>query len=240
VQGPFALLAPEAAECLAREIEEGAAGVPGLIGRPRGEVYWRELGTRYVWYKSLHIHVAAARALAASPDILSRVGDLIGQDLVHWGGQWVEKPPGKGHRWHADVECLESEGVTVWLALRNAGLHSGIKLIEGSHHFPTYPQALHAQQALDLNDDRAVLEAARTIDARASVITPLVTPGSFVVFAGRAWHATFNRTTETRVSLIFQFSPRGVGVRIPTTFVPPIRWHPLSPPTLALGTPAQR
>ena len=234
IQGPFSLLSAPAADALAREIAQDAASVPGLIGRPRGQSYWRKLGKKYAWYKSLHAHVAAARQVATSPGVVGPVRALVGKDLVLWGSQWVEKSAGKAHRWHADVECLDSDGVTVWLPLRNAGPDSGIKVIARSHRLATYPQALQAEQALDLDDDHSVLAAARRLDASASIVTPRVKPGEFVLFRGRAWHATFNRTAEARIALIFQFSPVGVAVRIPITFVPPLQWHPCPPPVVTL------
>jgi ectoine hydroxylase-related dioxygenase (phytanoyl-CoA dioxygenase family) len=232
--GPLPLLSASEADALAREIQQDAATVPGLIDRPKGPGYWRKLGIKYAWYKSLHAHAAAARRIAGSPGLISRVRDLLGADVVLWGSQWVEKPPGKAHRWHADVECLDTDGVTVWLPLRNAGPESGIKIVEGSHRLVTYPQALQAEGGLDLEDDDALLAAARRLDPFASIATPQVRPGEFVVFRGSAWHATYNRTAEPRIALIFQFSPRGANVRIPITFAPPLRWHPLPPPVLAL------
>jgi ectoine hydroxylase-related dioxygenase (phytanoyl-CoA dioxygenase family) len=229
--GPLPLLGREEARRLIGDIVEPARQVPGLIDRPTGRRYWSGLGTTYAWYKSLHVHVPAAYQVATLPALTGLLSALVGPRLLLWGCELIRKGGGEAHRWHSDVEC-ESHGVTVWLALDNAGAGSGLKLLDGSHQFGASPQELAPARRVDLLDDAAVLGLARGLDPAARITVPAVTPGELVLFPGRLWHASFNVTAETRTVLVLQYSAAGSVVRIPHKIGPPLRWHPAAPPTL--------
>ena len=229
VRGPIPWISATQSAEIATHIRTTALMTPGLIDRPKGAIYWKQLGSGFAWYKSLHQYVDVVREIATSSAITTEVRAIIGNHLSLWGSQWVQKAPGESHRWHADVECLDSKGVTVWLALKNSGPRSGLKLIPGSHSYPKYPQEIHAGTAVDLQDDAQVLAAARSFAESARIESPTVLPGSFLVFQGKTWHASFNETLEARVALILQYSPVGTRLRIPVTFEPPLRWHTLQP-----------
>jgi ectoine hydroxylase-related dioxygenase (phytanoyl-CoA dioxygenase family) len=236
--GPFDLLSADEAARLAAEIEEQVRRVPGLRREdrtgPRRADYWRDLGKTHAWYKSVHCHVHVARELATNPNIVRRVVTLLGTRQVGlWGVELVQQESGGMHRWHVDHEC-ESHGLTVWLALTGAGPASGLKVIDRSHQIEATPQHFKVSDNLVLTDDEAVLHAARTVVPRAALSRPLVFPGQFVIMAGTLWHASFNATTIPRKSLVMQYSPAGALVRIPTKFEPPLEWHAMRPPVLAV------
>jgi hypothetical protein len=235
VHGPFRWGDSSEMGAIAEQIRRESQKVPGLSDHPRGREYWAGLGRCYAWYKSLHIHVEIARAIALRHVVVREVAALIGPELALWGAQLVEKEPGESHRWHADIECLDTEGVTVWMPLRHSSQRSGLKVIEHSCWLAQYPQELRALGGLDLGDDDAVLAAAQSMDASLRISCPIVAPGHFLVFRGRTWHRSFNNATERREALILQYSPARAKVRIPTTFHPPVQWHPMAPPIVCVS-----
>jgi ectoine hydroxylase-related dioxygenase (phytanoyl-CoA dioxygenase family) len=241
VLGPFDLFSPAQAETMALELSEGARKVPGLRLQDRTglnrEAYWRELGRTMPWFKSMHLHIPVAKRIALSSELTSVAGQALDRrDLLSWGVDMVDQNPGERHRWHVDLEC-EQHSVTVWLALRNAGPRSGLKLLPGSHRTGTYPQALKVASGLNLDDDEAVLRAAQAINQHVEIVAPDVRPGQFILFSGLLWHSSFNLTLVPRTALVLQYAAAGATIRIPTTFEPPLSWHEWSPPVVRARAP---
>jgi ectoine hydroxylase-related dioxygenase (phytanoyl-CoA dioxygenase family) len=135
-------------------------------------------------------------------------------------------------RWHADVEHLEWPGVTVWVGLRNCTPASSLRLIPGSHLYPTCPQ--EHPRAFDGSSitDQAVLNHARAFDPEATVVTPPVSDGEALLFAGPLWHASRNTSESRRMALILQYCTPAQMVQVPLNFDPPVRWATERPPCL--------
>jgi hypothetical protein len=220
VMGPFALdcAQPGAREALERLAEpewfqRSAAASLDPAGGPLR------------WIKSLHASSRTLYDLAASPSLLDKVEVVLGPDVVLWGSEVITRSPGFIHRWHVDLEHLEWEGVTVWLALRNVTSGSSLSVITGSHHLACSPQQLAESEGLDLRDDAAVLGAAQRFAPHSELVRTAVRPGEFIVFAGRLWHGSRNDTADTRTALILQYAPPSSLVKIPMTFDLRPRWR---------------
>jgi len=231
--GSSPLFLPDDGPLLNATIELECQAVPGLINRPRTELYWDGLGTRFVWYKSLHAHSQAVRLVAAMPALVSQVAGVLGPDLVLWGSELIRKGPGQSHRWHVDTEC-ERHGVTVWLPLENVGPDSGLMLMTSTHRCPRSPQHLMIHDGLDLTSDEVVLAAARSFEPESGIVIPRLAVGEFVLFEGMLWHASFNRSPARRSVLVLQYSAAGSPIRVPRKTLPPVTWHDHQPPLLHL------
>jgi ectoine hydroxylase-related dioxygenase (phytanoyl-CoA dioxygenase family) len=119
------------------------------------------------------------------------------------------------HRWHVDADCLECDGITVWLALKNVNQATAMKVITRSHHLPVHPEQLESSYGLDTSDDNTVLTAARELDSACEVRVLDVKPGEFVIFSGRIWHSIQNRSRQPRSAILFQYSPTRAKVKMP-------------------------
>ncbi|HXE11793.1 MAG TPA: phytanoyl-CoA dioxygenase family protein [Bryobacteraceae bacterium] len=71
--------------------------------------------------------------------LVSRIKDLIGEDVVGWGSHFFCKMPGDGKRvsWHQDSSywpLTPSKAVTAWLAIDDADVENAcMRYIPGSH-----------------------------------------------------------------------------------------------------------
>lgn len=198
---------------------DGMQRLLGIRG-PRGKARF--------WYKSTQFLIPEVAKLALMPAISQRMQDILGDDLLLWGAQVMNKQ-GKSHRWHEDVEHAEWRGATVWAGIDNVGPGNTMKVIPGSHHFDFSPQELAARGA-DLTSDESLLAALRKVRPDAQVVTIDMKPGYFFIFAGRTWHASHDVTDKFRTALIFQYCPPSERVRVPRSFEPPnVRFYPAQP-----------
>lgn len=96
--------------------------------------------------------------LARDPEILDMVAQLIGEDIILWGGHLFCKPAGNGQAvpWHQDghywpIRPLAT--VSVWVALDDSTAENGcLRVVPGSHadrrHYP-HQQVDGSNLALD-------------------------------------------------------------------------------------------
>jgi ectoine hydroxylase-related dioxygenase (phytanoyl-CoA dioxygenase family) len=77
--------------------------------------------------------------ILTDPRIVSRIKDLLGEDVVGWGSHFFCKMPGDGKRvsWHQDSSywpLTPSKAVTAWLAIDDADVGNAcMRYIPGSH-----------------------------------------------------------------------------------------------------------
>ena len=90
------------------------------------------------------------------------VGDLLGDDVIGWGGHFFCKMPGDGKRvsWHQDASywpLTPSKTATMWLAIDDADPeNANMRLIPGSH------QKGHLTYRMSKEDEDNVLN--QTVD----------------------------------------------------------------------------
>jgi Phytanoyl-CoA dioxygenase (PhyH) len=167
------------------------------------------------WEKGMHLVSAATYAISTNSVILDKIESIHGPNILHWGSLLITQRPKVIHRWHVDAECLECDGVTVWLALKNINEMTAMKVITRSHHLPVHPAQLNGSYGLDTADDDAVLKSARELDSESELNVLDVEPGEFVILSGRLWHSIQNRSRRSRSAIIFQYSPTSAKVKMP-------------------------
>ena len=88
-----------------------------------------------------HMKYGRVYDLLTNEKIVSRVKDLLGDDVIGWGSHFFCKMPHDGQTvaWHQDASywpLSPSRTVTVWLAVDDASTENAcMRFISGSHHF---------------------------------------------------------------------------------------------------------
>ena len=167
------------------------------------------------WEKGMHLVSPVTYALSTNPVILNKIESILGPNLLLWGSMLISQRPNEQHRWHLDADCLDCDGITVWLALKNINEMTALKVITRSHHLPVHPKQLNSTAGLDTSDDNAVLQSAREFDPTCELKIVNIKPGKFVILSGRTWHSTYNRSQSPRYSIIFQYSATGKKIKMP-------------------------
>ncbi len=172
-----------------------------------------------VWFKG---HAASSRAfyeLATRTDILHRVAQLLGEDIMLWGASLIAKRPGEVHQWHTDLESsTATSAVTVWIGLDNTSRHSSLHFMARSHRFGISVQqvAHEAGKRRDELQTEDLLRWARARDPLCQVVSFDVGDGEAVMFDGRLWHGSRNtRSRDTRTALLLQYATPDTVIRIP-------------------------
>ncbi len=111
---------------------------------------------------SAHLVYGRVYDLLKAPSIVDMVGDLLGDDVIGWGGHFFCKMPGDGKRvsWHQDASywpLTPSKTATMWLAIDDADPeNANMRLIPGSH------QKGHLAYRMSKEDEDNVLN--QTVD----------------------------------------------------------------------------
>lgn len=220
IVGPFRLLADREVEAVIRRLSVAKAKLffwHRLLSRSLfltglfKEARWG----RAMWHKGLHLVSPVTCSLSTRPVILDKIESILGPNLLHWGSDFITQRPGRLHRWHVDADCLECEGITVWLALENLNHMTAMKVISRSHRLPVHPAQLRSSNGLDTGADDAVVKSARELDSRCELNTLHAKPGEFYIFFGRVWHSIRNGSQRPRSAITFQYSPTRAKVKMP-------------------------
>src|SRR5262245_18515122 len=164
-------------------------------------------------------------ALSAHSVILDKIESIHGPNILHWGSMLITQRPQVMHSWHVDADCLECDGITVWLALKNVNEMTAMKVITRSHRLRVHPVELETSNGLDTSDDDAVLASAREFHSTCEMHVLDVKPGELVIFDGRLWHSIHNRSLHPRSAITFQYSPTSAQVKMPAAgYLLPFLW----------------
>ena len=104
-----------------------------------------------------HLRYGRVYDILTHARMVSRIKDLIGENVIAWGSHFFCKMPGDGKRvsWHQDSSywpLTPSMAVTAWLAIDDASIENAcMRYIPGSHHLG------HLTYALSENDEGNVL-----------------------------------------------------------------------------------
>jgi hypothetical protein len=222
--GPYSLLTPDGVESLIhgygeivhvlslKNLIRQAKQPDGFANRP--------------WFKSLHAHVPAFCDAASHSAIVNRLSSILGQDIIAWGVSVRTRLPGQSHRWHVDVEHIRWHGASVFIGLKNVSKESCLKVISGSHRVEFAPQGL------GILDDEAVLAATQRFEPSCELVSVDMKEGEFLIFHGKLWHGSNNKTERVRTAVIAQYSTPKAEVRIPLNWEEPIQWHSYRPPCI--------
>ncbi|MBT6117784.1 MAG: phytanoyl-CoA dioxygenase family protein [Rhodospirillaceae bacterium] len=205
--GPVpALTVAEAAACLAR-IDAFEAET--------GEQASTRLRTK------AHLLLPWINDLVRHPRVLDAVEDVLGADILCWGGGFFYKRGGTGSfvSWHQDTwywTWQPKDAVTVWLALTDATEEMGcVHYLPGSHLAPITTPGRLAREGNLLTTS---LEVAGGVDEARTVAMPLQC-GQLSLHHERAVHGSApNRTDRPRVGFSIQYvAPHFVHATGPKT-----------------------
>jgi hypothetical protein len=230
IVGPFRLLADHEVESVLRKLSMAKAKL----------FFWHRILSRSLflknffidgrwgkakWFKGLHLVSPVTYALSTNPVILDKIESILGSNFVQWGSMLITQKPLILHDWHVDLDCLECDGITVWLALKNLNEMTAMKVINRSHRLPVHPAQLRSSYGLDTSADDAVVKSARELDSKCELNILDVKPGEFYIFFGRVWHSIQNRSQHPRSAITFQYSPTSAKVKMPATgYEFPVVW----------------
>lgn len=122
---PFAICTPGEMASIREKIEAVLAESGPYFSGPASK--FRHLDSRLVY------------ELCAHQEIVSRVGSLLGPDVLLWHSRFFNKPPESDAReaWHQDAFFWPIEpkiGLSVWIAIDGADIANGcLAMIPGSH-----------------------------------------------------------------------------------------------------------
>ncbi|WP_256009554.1 phytanoyl-CoA dioxygenase family protein [Desertivirga xinjiangensis] len=189
----------------------------------------------FPWIKGRHSVDQFVADIAKHPAIISKLQQIMGNDILLWGSQIIKQKPGKKHNWHIDFEHTVWEGVSVWVALENVQPEESISVISGSHRFNVHPAELKCE-GLDQTDSQSVLEAARKLSPESELIDLDIHDGEFFIFEGKAWHGTKNSTDKDRYALLLQYCRPDQEVKaLKDVSYPIVKWHSFRPDCLLVS-----
>tara|TARA_B100001063_G_scaffold212035_1_gene210737 strand:- start:354 stop:1181 length:828 start_codon:yes stop_codon:yes gene_type:complete len=190
----------------------------------------------YTWYKSPHEKSKGIIKLASDKNILEKLKNVLSNDILLWGSLFVDQKPSNQHVCHLDVEHGSWDGATVWIGLKNLNEKTSLSLITHTHLLNTAPIELQKKNDIDCKNDQAVLEEAKKLDPRCELKNFYLKKGEFIIWSGRVWHSTFNRSKKTRQSIILQYCTPNNKVKIPTNFnYPDTGWSKTEPPCILIS-----
>lgn len=238
--GPYPLLPAREARALAPILQSAFEQTRGYHYADREEIQrFQAAGGSYYadtpWFQSLHALSPRLLGVARSPEVVLRVAQLIGDDVMLWATICFLQAPGERLHWHSDNEFHHVSGVSVWLGAANTTPENALKLMPGSHRWERRPEdalSVGAETMLSLAQDERALAMARTCDPDADFVRPAVHDGEFILFTGNLWHASDNPGSALRTAMGLRFSPPDQEIRIPLTAWAPTLWDPARPPTV--------
>jgi non-heme Fe2+,alpha-ketoglutarate-dependent halogenase len=136
--GPFSVLEPEATDALWKEVRMDLLDKRNAIYRDSRMNYDR------------HLDIKILSDIVSHPEIVRRVQNILGPDILCWRTEWFPKYPGdQGTAWHQAESFVAFEGesklvptqphdgsweVTVWFALTDATRETAcLKVIPKTH-----------------------------------------------------------------------------------------------------------
>lgn len=172
------------------------------------------------WHKGFAASSYAYFAIATDARIRSLVTAVLGYDVLLWGASLVHRKPGHAHPWHTDIESADAtaECASLWIGLAGTGPDSSLGVVSHSHRFGTPLQRAAAEHGTtrDGASDADVACWARALDRRAEIASLALADGDAVLFDGRLWHGSYNRSADrTRHALLLQFATPRTPIRMP-------------------------
>ena len=148
--------------------------------------------------------------LAMDPEIVARVADLIGPDVILWGCQIFCKPGGDGMEvpWHQDGHYWPIRPLatcTVWLALDESRVENGcLRIVPGTHAARALLEHMREDRADVVLNQRALPDG---FDETTAVDIELE-PGQMSMHDVYAVHGSNpNRSSKRRAGVAIRYMP---------------------------------
>jgi non-heme Fe2+,alpha-ketoglutarate-dependent halogenase len=159
-----------------------------------------------------HLRYGRVYDILTHPDIVARVKDLLGEDVIAWGSHFFCKMPGDGKRvsWHQDSSywpLTPSMAVTAWLAIDDATVENAcMRYIPGTHHLG------HLTYTLSENDETNVLN--QTVAGAETLGEPVnveLKAGEISIHSDLLLHGSeANQSSKRRCGLTLRYCPAQV------------------------------
>jgi ectoine hydroxylase-related dioxygenase (phytanoyl-CoA dioxygenase family) len=159
-----------------------------------------------------HLRHGRVYDVLTAPRLVSRIKDLLGDDVIAWGSHFFCKMPGDGKRvsWHQDSSywpLTPSKAVTAWLAIDDATVENAcMRYIPGSHLLG------HLTYTLSENDEANVLN--QTVPDAENLGQPVnveLKAGEISIHSDLLLHGSeANQSNKRRCGLTLRFCPASV------------------------------
>jgi len=163
-----------------------------------------------------HLRYGRVYDILTEPRIVSRIKDLLGNDVIGWGSHFFCKMPGDGKRvsWHQDSSywpLTPSMAVTAWLAIDDATVENAcMRYIPGSHHQG------HLTYSLSENDEGNVLN--QTVSGAENFGKPVdvqLKAGEISIHSDLLLHGSeANQSHKRRCGLTLRYCPAVVRAEL--------------------------
>ena len=189
----------------------------------------------YTWMKSVHEKSFEIAKLASRRNLVDKVKQTLGSDIILWGSCLINQGAGNQHSWHCDLEFENWDGVTIWIGLKNLNEKTPLSLISHSHKIDTFPQKL-VEKKINLENDKEILDEAKKLNTNCEMRTFKLKAGEAIMWSGRVWHKTINLSTKPRESIILQFASPKNKIKIPVKYdYKNMEWLDKNPPCLLVS-----
>jgi non-haem Fe2+, alpha-ketoglutarate-dependent halogenase len=156
-----------------------------------------------------HMRYGRVYDILTHPRIVTRIRDLLGEDVIAWGSHFFCKMPGDGKRvsWHQDSSywpLTPSMAVTAWLAIDDATVENAcMRYIPQSH------QLGHLTYTLSENDEGNVLN--QTVPGAEALGEPVnveLKAGEISIHSDLLLHGSeANQSNKRRCGLTLRYCP---------------------------------
>jgi quercetin dioxygenase-like cupin family protein len=171
------------------------------------------------WDKGCAATSRAFYELAMHPAIIGIVSTVLKEGVMLWGASIQERRPGEAHPWHSDIESVQSRRrtVSVWIGLANTGRESSLSVVARSHRFGSSVQEARSRAGVRRADTTSAMIGrwARAHDPGSRVVETELHDGQALVFDGRLWHGSRNRSRLARRALLLQYATPDTPIRMP-------------------------
>ena len=158
--------------------------------------------------------------------VISRLSDsffINGADCWGWGA------------WKRAWDKLNWDGIMILADLKNLSSRSSVLVMSYTHEVCSFP-TFFSDNTSNKGSNQQVLDAAKKLDSRCELKTFCLEVGEFIVWSGKAWHATINESNLIRHSIILQYCSPDANVRIPITYTYPNKqWSIVKPLCLPIS-----
>jgi non-haem Fe2+, alpha-ketoglutarate-dependent halogenase len=156
-----------------------------------------------------HLQHGRVYDILTHPCIVTRIKDLLGENVIAWGSHFFCKMPGDGKRvsWHQDSSywpLTPSMAVTAWLAIDDASVENAcMRYIPGSHHLG------HLTYTLSEGDEANVLN--QTVAGAETLGEPVnveLKAGEISIHSDLLLHGSeANESSKRRCGLTLRYCP---------------------------------
>jgi non-heme Fe2+,alpha-ketoglutarate-dependent halogenase len=186
-----------------------------------------------------HLDIPFLKDHVKSPEIVDKLTDVLGKNVLCWRSEWFPKYPGdKGTNWH-QVDTFEFSGgepllvwpqkedfggtITVWTALTDATIDTAcLKFIPGTHEELFYDESKGVSYNSDIVNDgffgydyKNLQKDPDWVPDENQAVSMEMKAGQFIIFWSTLMHASHphaGKTNDLRLGFVSRYVPDLVTV----------------------------